>query len=168
MNFLLNEETELQLIAKTIQVLPTFVIVPTEKAVRNLQSVFPCNSDITPFIADIVDDMVDKTNAISRMRKTIGVYHDGVLNKIDDSCDSISRTSLSRSERLVGGFESGILIEQACMDIFDMIDHHGIRAGNRFLCYKLQSLQPGGVIMLQKHFDFEEFCDEFYGNYIDE
>ena len=163
MNFLLAEETELHLLTKTIQLLPTFVIVPTEKAVRNLQSVFPCNSDITPFISDIVDDMVDNTNAISRMQKTINVYHDGVLNNADDIDEFVNRTHYSRSERLVGGLESGILIEQSCMDIFDMINFHGLRAANRFLCYKLRSLQPGGVLLLQKHFDFEEFCDEFFG-----
>jgi hypothetical protein len=159
----LHKQSDLCTIAKTIQTLPMFVIVPTEKAVRNLQSVFPCNSDITPFIADIVDDMVDKTNAVSRMQKTISVYHDGVLNNTNDIDEFVSRTHLSRSERLVGGLESGILIEQSCMDIFDMINFHGLRAANRFLCYKLRSLQPGGVLLLQKHFDFEEFCDEFFG-----
>lgn len=163
MNFLLAEETELHLLTKTIQLLPTFVIVPTEKAVRNLQSVFPCNSDITPFIADIIDDMVDSASAINRMRKTINTYHNDVLNNQTDINDFVTRTALSKVERLVGGFESGILIEQSCMDIFDLINMYGIRAANRFLCYKLQSLQPGGLLLLQKHFDFEEFCDEFFG-----
>ena len=155
---------ELHLLTKVIEILPTFVIVPTEKAIRNLQSAFPCNSDITPFIADIIDDMVDSSNAVYRMRKTINVYHNDVLNNQTEVNDFVSRTTLSKAERLIGGFESGILIEQSCMDIFDLINMYGIRAANRFLCYKLRSLQPGGVILLQKHFDFEEFCDEFYSN----
>lgn len=168
MSSLIVPNAELYLLTKAIEILPTFLIIPTEKAVRNLQSVFPCNSDITPFVADIIDDMVDSANAINRMRKTINTYHSDVLNNQADINDFVTRTTLSKTERLVGGFESGILIEQSCMDIFDLINMYGIRAANRFLCYKLQSLQPGGVIMLQKHFDFEEFCDEFYGNYIDE
>lgn len=163
MSSLIVPNAELYLLTKVIEILPTFVIIPTEKAVRNLQSVFPCNSDITPFVADIVDDMVDSTNAVHRMRKTITVYHDDVLNNQTDINEFVTRTSMSRAERLVGGFESGILIEQSCMDIFDLINLYGLRAGSRFLCYKLRAIQPGGLLLLQKHFDFEEFCDEFYG-----
>lgn len=152
--------TDINLVMTTTGKMPDLIILDAALIVRKIQSVFP-HYDVTPFISTLIDDFSDTENSAFRLRKTITYYLDA-LSENDLHFNELGRPGVDKRVNLIAGLPHAITLEQAAMDLLDMINQLRIRVVDRFLVYKFVSLNADSSINLYRIpcDTFENFCDE--------
>lgn len=153
-----NDEIDIDFYENIINTLPSIIILPVGKAIRNIESIFP-NDDVSPILTLLIDAFIDSSKAIDRLKKIIAFF----LEESHDGYSKYDFDNINNSIQKINGIDRAILFEQSCLDIYDVINKSGIRIANRILCYRFHSIGSDDSLFLRKHYNFEEFCDEFYG-----
>lgn len=109
-------------------------------------------SDVAPFVSQFFDCIIDRLVAIQRIRRLI-----------EQTSDEICRLQSSYDIGRVNNIESGIILETACLMIYDKVEQYRMRLVDRYLPYQFHSFTGNGDAILEKHENVETFYDYLLG-----
>lgn len=129
-----------------VSILPIHIVIPTSLQVNRLTSLFGTDSEyIISCIIDAISDYPSSNRNVARL--TAELY-----------------TGLKKGYSDMGMvvLEHGITIEQAALDIRDILFSLGCYIDGRWLTYLYETTLPTGALLLRRPTGFDEFCDELH------
>lgn len=129
-----------------VDLLPMQIVVPVSKQVNRIASLFGSDSEyVLSRIIDAISDYPTSNKKVSRLAEELytglrrGPYHAGVAV-----------------------LDHTITLEQAALDIRDILFSLGCYVNGRWLIYLYETTMPSGDLLLRRPTGFDEFCDEVY------
>lgn len=149
--------------------MPRYFIIPCGKEINKILSAFVFSldeidsdkiahyykgsvEDVNPFISQFFDCIVDRLIATQRIKKLI-----------EETSETICRLQRSYDIGRVNNIESGIMLETACLMIYDKVELYRMRLLDRYLPYQFHSFSGDDRVILEKHENVETFYDHLLG-----
>lgn len=124
--------------------LPESVILPATKQLQALIALF--GSDAELVVCKIIEAIGDKTSAHLKVTRMANELYKG-----------LTQGASHQAPRML---DYTIVVEQAALDIRDLLEQYGVYIQGRWLPYVYEHIVPGGGLMLQKPLSFQQFIDD--------
>lgn len=128
-----------------IQKLPPQVIVPSHNPVKRISLIFGEDSEL--IVTKILEAISDRVISSIRMSKITGELY-----------DELSLGTLNAGNR-VSYLDKMVELEQAGLDIHDVLKSSGCYIQDRWMPYLLETILPDFSMLLTLPSSLEEFCD---------
>ncbi len=150
--------------------LPTAVIIDLSEPVRKIGSVFKPDPRNLIGPEYVIDRAIEACRVRTTAHRDIGLFSTRLLKDLRDLKE---RRNLSVQEfKRISGNEEGewpypstdlmdmmVTIEQATLDIFDILQAYKMYVSNRYLPYRYETMMPDGTVILKRCQTLEEFLD---------
>jgi len=108
--------------------------------------------DVTPFMSQLFECMVDKTYCVDKIKKLTHTWY-GEINRLQENY----------LNACVNNIDAFILLETACFNLYDKVEQSRMRISDRYLPYGFRGFTGSGSVILEKYQNLYEFYDFIYG-----
>lgn len=129
-----------------VDLLPMQIVIPSQKPVNQIVSLFGSDSEYV--LSRIIDAISDYPTSNQKVSRLAGELYKGL------------RSGPANMGVVV--LDHTITLEQAALDIRDVLQSLGCYINGRWLIYLYDTTLQSGALLLRRPTGFDEFCDEVY------
>jgi hypothetical protein len=140
-----NLESRYSLYQAYIQSLPSKVIIPTSVPIKQISLIFGSDSELV--VSKILNALSDKITSSIKISRIAGEIYDGLSMGVRGP-----KNRVAYLDKMIG-------LEQASLDISDILKANGCYIQDRWMPYLYETILPDYSLLLILPRDVEEFSD---------